>query len=221
MADDDFDAVGFLKALHDRLTTGKSKKTEEGTSSAPKATEKGTKRGREESGSEEKEDRNSAGRFVNENKAAKRSKDSSVTDAIKAINGIYSESSKMPEALKNQLAQQVCQSYGMNIDASVFSSKSGEGEPTEPASEEAKSEEKEGEDSEASSETKEGSEATPSEPTPQAYQQPTQAPIATTFDLSAFSNDEIMRSLSPASSAFADNQALASSIAGSIGNVNQ
>ena len=71
---------------------------------------KGTKREREG-------DRDNEGRFA----GAKKKKDSSASDAIKAINNIYADSSKIPEKLKHALASRVCKSYGWEIEESAFS----------------------------------------------------------------------------------------------------
>lgn len=212
MAKDDFDALAFVNALRDRLIAGQPGTSQTGDSSSSETAEKGTKRSREESG-----DRDTTGRFVNDNKAAKKSKDGSVTDAIKAINAIYSESSKMPDGLKHQLAHQVCQSYGMNIDASVFgtTSSSKDAGSSEPAAEEEKKEQTEEQpvEGEIQDENKQEKESASSEP-----KEPQQQPPATTptpqsfprFNLNAFSPDFLSSALS---SAFSDQRAQATAAA--------
>lgn len=174
------DALAFIKQLKQSLVKGGDKKsTPEDNKSAPSKTEKGEKRGREES--DDKGDRDTEGRFVNHNKAAKRSKESSPTDAIKAINAIYSENSKIPTALRHTLASRVCQSYGWEIDSSIFSAPTDQppaAQKEETPSEEAKSEEKQ------------------QPPAPVGASIPTQQPQQTSFDLNSFSEQEILQSMS-------------------------
>lgn len=179
------DALVFIKQLKQSLVKGGDKKSaSEDNKSAPSKTEKGEKRGREES--DEKGDRDTEGRFVNNNKAAKKSRESSPNDAIKAINAIYSENSKIPTALRNVLAGHVCQSYGWTIDSSIFSAPAAQGEETPAAQkeealpEEAKSEEKQ------------------QTPAPVGASIPTQQPQQTSFDLHNFSQQEVLQSLSTA-----------------------
>lgn len=76
----------------------------------------GTKRGREP------EDKGNAQKTDGRPLEAKKPKRSNFVDTIKAINDIYSEQSKIPEAVKHMLASQVCQSSGWTVDPSVFAS---------------------------------------------------------------------------------------------------
>ena len=56
--------------------------------------------------------------------SAKKAKKPNVNDTIRAINDIYSEKSKIPEAIKHMLVNQVCQSSGWTVDPAVFTSSS-------------------------------------------------------------------------------------------------
>jgi len=197
------DAVSFIKALHERLVSEKTNQT------TTEARDQGTKRSRE---TEEGGDRDAVGRFATNNKVAKRAKPHSVVDAINTINSIYSESSRMPDALKHRLAQQVCGSYGIDIDSSIFGGDKQEN-LEEAGAEQNEEGEKEGagkdEDQapigEEVGEEKETASSEPKQPD-EASRAPNSFPR---FDLSAYSDDQLTNALT---SAFSIQQQQAASV---------